>query len=153
MNQHDFEFGAYTDFGTLRAVIVGSAEGLALPPFNPTLHHYNDEVQAALKASGDQPLEIFKAMPERWEKTVAQLDALADLYEKNGIRVYRPRPYSNEECRYLAELQPGASLLYPADPVYTVGKHYIEVNIRRAYRRKEVFPVARCSCAAAGHRS
>jgi glycine amidinotransferase len=32
-------------------------------------------------------------------------------------------------------------LLYPADPVYTVGKHYIEVNIRRAYRRKEVFPL------------
>ena len=87
MNEHGFEFGAYTDFGTLRAAIVGSAEGLALPPFNPTLHHYNDEVQAALKASGDQPLEIFKAMPERWEKTVAQLDSLAALYEKNGIQV------------------------------------------------------------------
>ncbi len=141
MNEHGFEFGAYTDFGTLRAAIVGSAEGLALPPFNPTLHHYNDEVQAALKASGDRPLEIFKAMPERWEKTVAQLDSLAALYEKNGIQVYRPRPYSNEESEYLAELQPGASLLYPADPVYTVGKHYIEVNIRRAYRRKEVFPL------------
>ena len=141
MNEHGFEFGAYTDFGTLRAAIVGNAEGLALPPFNPTLHHYNDEVQAALKASGDRPLEIFKAMPERWEKTVGQLDALADLYEKNGIQVYRPRPYSNEESEYLAELQPGASLLYPADPVYTVGKHYIEVNIRRAYRRKEVFPL------------
>ncbi|SVD35859.1 uncharacterized protein METZ01_LOCUS388713, partial [marine metagenome] len=56
MNEHSFEFGAYTDFGTLRAAIVGSAEGLALPPFNPTLHHYNDEVQAALKASGDRPL-------------------------------------------------------------------------------------------------
>ena len=136
MNEHEFEFGAYTDFGTLRAAIVGSAEGLALPPFNPTLHHYNDEVQAALKASGGRPLEIFKAMPERWEKTAVQLAALADLYEKNGIRVYRPRPYSNEERGYLAELQPGASLLYPADPVYTVGKHYIEVNIRRAYRRK-----------------
>ena len=25
--------------------------------------------------------------------------------------------------------------------MYTVGKHYIEVNIRRAYRRKEVFPL------------
>ena len=141
MTQHDFEFGAYTDFGTLRAVIVGSAEGLALPPFNPTLHHYNDEVQAALKACGNRPLEIFKEMPERWEKTTAQLDALADLYEKNGIRVYRPRPYTAEESDYLSELQPGASLLYPADPVYIVGKHYIEVNIRRAYRRKEVFPL------------
>ncbi|MEE8387586.1 MAG: hypothetical protein V3R65_03345 [Acidiferrobacterales bacterium] len=141
MTQNNLDFGAYTDFGELRAVIVGSAEGLALPPFNPSLHHYNDEVQAALKASGDQPLDIRMAMPERWRKTVEQLDHLAALYEKNGIQVYRPRPFTEEERHYLANLQPGASLLYPADPVYTVGKHYIEVNIRRAYRRKEVFPL------------
>jgi len=134
-------FGAYTDFGNLRSAIVGSVEGLALPPFNPTLHHYNDEVQAALKACGDQPLDIRSAMPERWEKTAQQLDNLAALYQDNGIKVYRPRPYSEEERAYLADLQPGASLLYPADPVYTVGKHYLEVNIRRAYRRKEVFPL------------
>ena len=76
-------FGAYTDYGVLRAAIVGSAEGLALPPFNPSLHHYNDEVQVALKASGDQPLDIRTAMPERWEKTVEQLDSLAALYEKH----------------------------------------------------------------------
>ena len=141
MNREVPAFGAYTDYGVLRAAIVGSAEGLALPPFNPTLHHYNDEVQAALKACGDQPLDIRKAMPERWEKTAEQLDNLAALYEKNGAKVYRPRPFSEEERRYLADLQPGASLLYPADPVYTVGRHYIEVNIRRAYRRKEVFPL------------
>jgi len=134
-------FGAYTDYGVLRAAIVGSAEGLSLPPFNPSLHHYNDEVQAALKASGGQPLDIRSAFPERWEKTVEQLDNLAALYEKNGAKVYRPRPYSAEERNYLADLQPGASLLYPADPVYTVGKTYFEVNLRRAYRRKEVFPL------------
>ena len=68
MNQDHSSFGAYTDYGVLRAAIVGSAEGLALPPFNPTLHHYNDEVQAALKDSGDQPLDIRKAMPESWGK-------------------------------------------------------------------------------------
>lgn len=141
MNQDNPSFGAYTDYGVLRAAIVGSAEGLALPPFNPTLRHYNDEVQAALKASADRPLDIQEAMPERWEKTAQQLDNLAALYESNGVKVYRPRPYTAEERRYLADLQPGASLLYPADPVYTVGTHYIEVNIRRAYRRKEVFPL------------
>ena len=134
-------FGAYTDFGVLRAVIVGSAEGLALPPFNPTLHHYNDELQTALRKSGDRPLFVADVMPERWEKTVQQLDQLAALYERNGVRVYRPRPYSETETEYLAYLQPGHSLLYPADPVYTLGKRYFELNIRRAYRRKEVFPL------------
>tara|TARA_B100000029_G_scaffold194888_1_gene192946 strand:- start:8141 stop:9160 length:1020 start_codon:yes stop_codon:yes gene_type:complete len=134
-------FGAYTDFGRLRAAIVGSADGLALPPFNPTLHHYNDEVQTALRRSGDQPLLVAEVMPERWHKTVEQLDQLAALYESNGVQVYRPRPYSEEETEYLAHLQPGHSLLYPADPVYTLGKRYFELNIRRAYRRKEVFPL------------
>ena len=141
MNQENPSFGAYTDYGALRGAIVGSADGLSLPPFNPTLYHYNEEVQTALKACGDQPLDIRKAMPERWEKTAEQLDNLAALYEANGVKVYRPRPYTAEERGYLADLQPGASLLYPADPVYTVGTHYIEVNIRRAYRRKEVFPL------------
>jgi hypothetical protein len=47
------------------------------------LHHYNDEVQATLKASGDQPLDIRATMPERWEQTVEQLDNLAALYEKH----------------------------------------------------------------------
>ena len=134
-------FGAYTDFGRLRAAIVGSADGLALPPFNPTLHHYNDEVQTALRRSGDQALLVAEVMPERWHKTVEQLDQLAALYESNGVQVYRPRPYSEEETEYLAHLQPGHSLLYPADPVYTLGKGYFELNIRRAYRRKEVFPL------------
>ena len=133
--------GAYTDFGRLRAAIVGSADGLALPPFNPTLHHYNDEVQTALRRSGDQALLVAEVMPERWHKTVEQLDQLAALYESNGVQVYRPRPYSEEETEYLAHLQPGHSLLYPADPVYTLGKRYFELNIRRAYRRKEVFPL------------
>ena len=134
-------FGAYTDFGRLRAAIVGSADGLALPPFTPTLHHYNDEVQTALRRSGDQALLVAEVMPERWHKTVEQLDQLAALYESNGVQVYRPRPYSEEETEYLAHLQPGHSLLYPADPVYTLGKRYFELNIRRAYRRKEVFPL------------
>ena len=134
-------FGAYTDFGRLRAAIVGSADGLALPPFNPTLHHYNDEVQAALRRSGDQALLVAEVMPERWHKTVEQLEQLAALYESNGVQVYRPRPYSEEETEYLAHLQPGHSLLYPADPVYTLCKRYFELNIRRAYRRKEVFPL------------
>ena len=80
-------------------------------------------------------------MPERWEKTQEQLNYLASLYEANDVKVYLPRPYKAEERRYLADLQPGVSLLYQANPVYTVGKHFIELKIRRAYRRKEVFRV------------
>lgn len=134
-------FGSRNDYDRLRMAVVGIADDLTLPPYNPTLHHYNDEVIEALKASDGKPTPIRKVMPERYEKTAEQLDSLAALYESNGVRVVRPRPYTEEEKRYLDDVQPGTSLLYPADPVIVVGKHYIELNIRRAYRRKEVFPL------------
>ena len=134
-------FGTRSDYDPLRMAVVGIADNLTLPPYNPTLHHYNDEVSDALKASDGKATSIKQVMPERYEKTAEQLDSLAALYEKDGITVFRPRPYTEAERRYLDDVQPGTSLLYPADPVVTIGKHYIELNIRRAYRRKEVFPL------------
>ncbi len=133
--------GTRSDFDPLRMAVVGIADNLTLPPYNPKLHHYNDEVIDALKASNGKATSIRQVMPERYEKTAEQLESLAALYENNGVTVFRPRPYTEEERRYLDDLQPGTSLLYPADPVVTIGKHYIELNIRRAYRRKEIFPL------------
>ena len=127
--------GAHSEFGTLREVVVGSAEGLALPPFSKDLSHYNEELRAALLANPGRPLDIRKHFPERWERTVEQMEGVAATYERNGVTVHRLRPYTDEERRYLADLQPGASQLYPADPVFVIGKHYIEISIRRAYRR------------------
>lgn len=132
-------YGAGSDYDPLRMAVVGIADDLTLPPYNPTLVHYNDEVREALIAADGKPTPIKVAMPERYEKTAEQLDSLAALYEKNGVKVLRPRPYTEEEKGYLENLQPGTSLLYPADPVITIGKHFLELNIRRAYRRKEVF--------------
>ncbi|MGI9492832.1 MAG: dimethylarginine dimethylaminohydrolase family protein, partial [Geminicoccaceae bacterium] len=45
------------------------------------------------------------------------------------------------EAAHLGVLQQGRSQLYPADPVFVIGKHFLEISIRRAYRRKEVFPL------------
>ena len=81
MNQENPSFGAYTDYGTLRGAIVGSADGLTLPPFNPTLHHYNEEVQAALKASGDKPLDI---------RDIAMAVALVQLLYRFEDKDWRP---------------------------------------------------------------
>ncbi len=141
MTRNAIHYGAQSDYDSLRDAVVGIVDDLTQPPFNPTLVHYNDELREALIANGDKPTPIKEAMPKRYEKTAEQLDSLAALYEKNGVTVYRPRPFTEEEKRYLGDLQPGASLLYPADPVITIGKHFIELNIRRAYRRKEVLPL------------
>ncbi len=135
-------FGCHgSDYGKLRQVVVGIADDLTLPPYSPALVHYNAELKQALIGNDGKPLAIADAFPERFERTVEQLASLAEFYEKRGIDVLRARPYTDEEKAYLGSLQGGHSLLYPADPVYVLGNHYLEVNIRRAYRRKEVFPL------------
>ena len=134
-------FGSHSDFGKLHEVIVGIPDDLTLPPFSKDLNHYNDELREALEATGNRPLSIKEAFPERWQRTKEQMEGIAKTYEDNGITVHRVRPYTEEETRYLDTLQEGHSLLYPADPVFVIGNHFLEVNIRRAYRRKEVFPI------------
>ncbi len=134
-------FGSHSEFGKLREVVVGRADGLTLPPFSKDLSHYNEELRAALIANGGQPLDIKATFPGRWQTTVEQMEGIAATYERFGVIVHRVRPYTPEETSYLDQLQPGHSQLYVADPVFVLGKHYIEVSIRRAYRRKEIFPL------------
>ena len=134
-------FGSYSEYGKLREVVLGSAEQLTLPPFSADLTHYNPELRAVLAATGNQPLCVATHFPKRWARTCKQIEGIAAIFEANGVRVHRLRGYAEPEKRYLDFVQPGHSQLYPADPVFVIGKHCLEINIRRAYRRKEVFPI------------
>ena len=135
-------FGCHgSDYGKLRQVVVGSADDLTIPHYSPALVHFNLELKQALIANEGKPLDIKRAFPARFERTAEHLDSLAGIYEKRGIEVLRTRPYMEAEKGYLGFLQGGHHQLYPADTVFVLGHHYLEVNIRRAYRRKEVFPL------------
>lgn len=134
-------FGVHSEYGKLREVVVGILDDFTLPPFGPGLEHYNPELRAALEATGGRPLNVWEAMPERMERASRQLENIVATYREHGVAVRRPRPYSEAEKAYLDNLQEGHSGLYAADPVFVVGNHFIELNIRRAYRRKEVFPL------------
>ncbi len=120
---------------------MGSAQHLHLPPFGKDLSHYNPDLRKALLDNGNRPLDVSKAFPELYERTVEQMENVAAIYQDAGIKVHRPRTYTPEERVHLGVLQEGWSQLYPADPVFVVGKHYMEISIRRAYRRKEAFPL------------
>lgn len=121
--------------------MVGSAQDLHLPPFGKDLSHYNDDLRNALLTNGNKPLDVSAAFPELYARTAEQIENVAATYERAGIKVHRPRPYTSEERVHLGSLQEGWSQLYPADPVFVLGKHYMEISIRRAYRRKEAFPL------------
>jgi len=133
--------GNHSEFGVLREVVIGSPQDLTLPPFSKDLRHYNDELRSTLEATGNKPLSIEQHFPERWAQTSEQMDGIARIFESNGVTVHRLRPYTKEEKSYLDVQQQGCSQLYPADPVFIIGNHFLEINIRRAYRRKEVFPI------------
>jgi N-dimethylarginine dimethylaminohydrolase len=133
--------GVFSDYGKLHEVVVGIPDGLTLPPFSPDLGHYNSDLRTRLEACQGRPLDIQEAFPERWDEAVAQMEGVVRIFEDFGVRVQRPRPFSAAESGYLRELQPGKSQLYPADPVFVLGKHFLELNVRRAYRRKEIFPL------------
>jgi len=132
-------FGVHSEYGKLREVVVGRLE-LTLPPWRADMSHYNPELTAALEGR-TEPLDIEQAMPERFERANRQTENLVATYQRYGIVVHRPRRFFEEEKNYLGDLQRGWSQAYPADPVYTLGNHFLELNIRRAYRRKEVFPL------------
>ena len=135
------KIGSYSEFGKLREVVVGSARDLHLPPFGKDLSHYNKELRSALLDNGNKPLNVEKYFPERYAKTVEQMENVVRTFEDHDVKVHRPRPYTDDEKEHLGILQQGWSQLYPADPVFVIGKHYMEISIRRAYRRKEIFPL------------
>ena len=122
-------YGCGSDYGRLREVIVGIPDALTLPPFSADLCHYNDELRGVLESSGGKPVSIRDAMPERYERAAAQIETIAATYEERGVVAHRPRPFSGPERRYLGDLQTGHSQLYPADPVYMLGAHFLELNI------------------------
>jgi N-dimethylarginine dimethylaminohydrolase len=139
-NEFD-RYGCGSDYGKLREVVVGISDDLVLPPFGEDLSHYNDELRGILESSRGEPVSIRDALPERFERATEQLEQIVSVYESRGIVVHRPRKFSEDEKEYLGSLQRGHNQLYPADPVFMLGNHFLELNIRRAYRRKEVFPL------------
>lgn len=66
---------------------------------------------------------------------------LVKTYEQHGVKVIRARRFTEDEKLFQDHLQGGHAMIYAADPVFVLGKHFIELCIRRPYRRKEIFPL------------
>lgn len=134
------ELGCFSEYGRLHAVVVGSVEGFAYPPWNRNIRYLSGEIAELLAAArAGQAVDVKRAAPRLWEALAENVERVADTFQQHGVAVLRPRPLRAEEVRYLEHLQPGTSLLYPADPIYVLGNHIIETSIRRPFRRKEVW--------------
>jgi N-dimethylarginine dimethylaminohydrolase len=132
--------GCFSEYGTLRAVVVGSVDGLAYPAWSPNVRYLSGSIRDLLVDAREPEVDIRKQAPGAWEALRGQIEEIVATFERHNVQVLRPRPFEPLELGYLGELQGGHSLLYPADPIYVLGRHVIETCIRRPFRRKEAWP-------------
>ena len=133
------EIGCFSEFGTLRAAVVGRLDDLAYPAWSPNVRYLSGEIADLLRGATERSVNVREHAPHLWDALATDVEGVVAAFEEHGVRVLRPRKYLPDERRYLGDLQGGHSLLYPADPTYVLGKHVIETCIRRPFRRKETW--------------
>lgn len=134
-------FGVHSEYGRLPMVMVGQVDDFAYPPFCPNLRYLTGEKRRMLEATGGRAYHLRAEKPALYDKLVEQLEIVCEAFRTRGVEVVRPRVFSQDEKRFLAGLQLGHSQLYPADPAFVLGPHFIEGCIRRPFRRKEVWAI------------
>jgi N-dimethylarginine dimethylaminohydrolase len=135
----DIELGCFSDYGTLRAVVVGRTEDFAYPAWNPNIRYLKGEIAELLSSRDGNAVNVREQAPELWNALSADVERIAQTFKECGVQVLRPRTFLPDEMEYLEYLQGGHSLLYPADPTFVLGKHVIETTFRRPFRRKETW--------------
>jgi len=134
-------FGVFSEFGKLNTVVVGQVEDFAYPPYSPNIRYLTGEKRRMLESTDGRPYRLKSEQPALYERLVSQLEIVCEAFRSRGIEVLRPRLFTPPEKNFLADLQLGHSQLYPADPAFVIGDHFIEACIRRPFRRKEVWGI------------
>jgi len=134
-------FGVYSEYGRLHAVVVGQVEDFAYPPYSPNIRYLTGEKRRMLESVDGRPYRLKCEQPALYDRLVNQIEIVCEAFRGRGIEVLRPRRFTPPEKNFLAEIQLGHSQLYPADPAFVIGDHFIEACIRRPFRRKEVWGI------------
>ncbi len=119
----------FNEWDRLRTVIVGRGDD-SMFPLTPA---------ATMEEVLEKPQPNPYLPPELEDALIVQLNALAALLEALGVRVIRPRLLSAKEKDYLNHIETGGGLIFMRDPLLVVGNQVIELAMRPAYRRKEIF--------------
>lgn len=131
-------YGVWNDFGKLREVAVGTAEGIVIPDDNNT---YPPGARALIQKYAGQAMGNIPELVDMIRETQEQLDNLARVYAEHDVIVHRPRPHTKAEYAYDAQYQRGAHQMFPADPIWMIGRFAVECRFRSPFRNKGVFPM------------
>ncbi|WP_275667109.1 serine/threonine protein kinase [Laribacter hongkongensis] len=113
---------AWNEFDPLKHVIVGRCDHSCIPPFEPG-NRMETDIDGPMHGSwGPRPLETV-------EKGNAELDNLAKVLEKRGIKVDRPTPINWNQPVITPDFKIDSMLtcMPPRDILLTLGNEIIEV--------------------------
>ncbi|HYD49825.1 MAG TPA: hypothetical protein VEB21_15820 [Terriglobales bacterium] len=130
------QVSTHNEWGRLREVVVGIAEGAQVPRVKDESLHavdyggLSDEAYARIE-TGSYPRRVIEETGEDLERFAEQLQGL-------DIRVHRPRPADLAAVRQVGKWRvDGYSLYCPRDTVLTVGSHAIEAPMAMRHRQDE----------------
>jgi len=133
------QIGVFNEWSRLREVIVGILpEDMRVPAPTHMSYAYLDKATLALMEQHCGKT-FYSIAPSMMETAARQLEGLAKVYERAGVKVHRPRPLSEDELRFGAELAAGGAPIYVRDPILVVGRNLIELAVKTPYRRREIF--------------
>lgn len=128
--------GIYNEWGRLREVVVGIMPRDFLLP-NPCYSIVKYAMPGQLKlVQQNAGKRLSEVAPEILAQSRAQVEALVRVYQKHGVTVFRPRPYTEAEEQFIS---PGGVPLFVRDPMLVIGANVIETSLMSPFRRKEIF--------------
>lgn len=131
-------FGVWNDFGKLREVAVGTTEGIEILDDNET---YPPAAREIARVYAGRMANDIPEVAETLRETQEQLDNLARIYAEHGVIVHRPRPHTKAEYAYDRQYQAGTHQVFPADPIWIIGRYVVECRFKSPFRNKGVFPL------------
>jgi N-dimethylarginine dimethylaminohydrolase len=130
-------FGAHHEGGWLRVVVIGLAPAEDMVVFHEESQRWLTPAAAGFSRghAGRRLLDVDAELARRGER---QVDALAELVGREGVRVHRPERLRGEERAFMAPNGEGHQL-FARDAMIVVGDRVIDASLRLRCRQRERF--------------
>lgn len=126
------------EWGKLKEVVIGRGEGLRIPGYSKYVDFiYDPAYLETMKKYGG--LDAIEVEPELSKKVIAQIDHLAAVLKKHGVKVHRPTLLNPLQSKYMEYVQKGRMQLYARDPMLVIGNQIFETALKVPMRAKERF--------------
>ncbi len=126
------------EWGKLTEVVIGRGDTLRMPGYSKYVDFiYDPQYLEKMKQNGGK--DAMDLEPELTKKVIAQIDNLAEVLQKRGIKVHRPALLDQPQSQFLDYVQKGRMQLYARDPMLVIGNNVFETALKVPMRAKERF--------------